>query len=267
MEKKKRTTMILLAGGSGKRMNSHIPKQFLNLGGKPVLCYCLEVIEKSVWIDDCIVVTTGTDMIYMKEKILETYGFSKVRVCCEGGAERYLSVYCGIQALKEYRKEKEILEEDEIVYIQDGARPFLSEKMLQDTYEAASLYGGCVVAVPSKDTIKISDENGFADHTPERKRVWQIQTPQVFQWGMISTAYDLLNARPDAEKMNQTITDDACVVETMLQRKVKLVEGTYSNLKITTPEDLVIAEALISTGKEAHSCARTESRQYLGISI
>lgn len=243
---KKKSTIILLAAGSGKRMQSQVPKQFMELCGKPLICHCLDTIEKSEIIDECVLVTSKNDMEYMQEHVLAPYGYRKVVLCCVGGHERYASVYEGIKALRTLRGQENI-GNDEILYIQDGARPFLDEKIIEDTYQAADAYGACVAAVLAKDTVKIGDENGFAINTPNRKNVWLVQTPQVFKWELISNAYDLLDAYLKKYGENSlAITDDACVVETMLKKEVKLVEASYKNIKITTPEDIAVAMSFMN---------------------
>lgn len=227
---KKRCTAIVLAAGSGKRMGGKIQKQFLELNGKPVVCHCLEVFQNSSLIDEILLVT-GTDQIpYCQEEIVKKYGYSKVSSITAGGAERYLSVWNGLQAMSDG---------DGYVFIHDGARPFVTETILQRAYEAVLEYQACVVGMPVKDTIKIADEEKFASVTPQRSLVWMIQTPQVFSVPLIKEAYGKMIAqgRTDA-------TDDAMVVEAMTSHKVKLVEGSYSNIKLTTPEDLKLAAVL-----------------------
>lgn len=133
--------------------------------------------------------------------------------------------------------------EDGYVFVHDGARPFLTEKILEDTYEAVCRYHACAAAVPVKDTIKIADEGGFAVQTPARSLVWAVQTPQVFDTQLIIHAYQKLFEQTNA--LRQGITDDAMVVETMLEIPVKLVKSSYQNIKITTPEDMRMAENLL----------------------
>lgn len=132
------------------------------------------------------------------------------------------------------------------VFIHDGARPFLTEKILEDTYAAAVQYQACVAAVQSKDTVKISDGNGFALSTPDRRSVWNIQTPQVFETSLILQAYERLKNRlPKLQEQGIQVTDDASVVEMFTESRVKLVEASYQNIKITTPEDMKTAEAFL----------------------
>ena len=243
-----RCTAIVLAAGQGKRMHSKIQKQFLEIGGKPVLYYSLHCFQESPLIQDIILVM-GEEMIsYCEQEIVKKYGFSKVKKIVAGGAERYDSVGNALAALEDTR----------YVFIHDGARPFLTHKILQDTYEAVVQYGACVTAVPSKDTVKISDGDGFARETPDRKTVWNVQTPQVFEAGLIKKAYGLLREKAEelAEKQI-TVTDDAMVAELFTGTKVKLVEGSYRNIKVTTPEDICVAEAFLKqeNGNAQRACA------------
>lgn len=234
-------TAIVLAAGSGKRMGTKIAKQYLEIDGKPLLYYTLLAFERSPLIDR-IVLTVGSkeQISYCEENILRPYGFQKVAAVIVGGKERYDSVWMGLQAAKE-RLPREA--EDGIVFIHDGARPLVSEDILERCLLDAGKYRACVAAVPVKDTIKIADENGFAATTPRRDLVWQVQTPQTFSFGLIYDAYAQLAEQKDtlAEK-GIKITDDAMVVETFTDCKVKLTEGSYRNLKVTTPEDLPLAE-------------------------
>ena len=229
MEKIK-STAIVLAAGQGKRMGTKIQKQFLEIDGKPILYYSLFAFQKSAIIDEIILVT-GEDMIdYCKESIVEKYHFSKVTKVVSGGAERYHSVWNGLQ----------LIDHDGFVFIHDGARPFVNEDIMNRAYAAVAEHRACVVGMPVKDTIKIANENGFAIETPNRSLVWAVQTPQVFDVDLIKEAYAKL-----MEKDDIPVTDDAMVAECMLGIQVKLVEGSYENIKITTPEDLVIAESFL----------------------
>lgn len=235
---KKKCTAIILAAGQGKRMGTKVQKQFLNLGGKPVLWYALYAFENSPVINDIILVT-GADLVeYCQREIVEKYGFCKVRSVTAGGAERYHSVWKGLCAMGD--------EENRIVFIHDGARPFVDEPMLERVYADVCKYEACVVGMPVKDTIKIADTDGFIKETPKRSLVWQIQTPQVFSASLICYAYEELGRR-EKELLDRgiQITDDAMVVEEICGRKVRLTEGSYENMKLTTPEDLEIAETFL----------------------
>ena len=235
-----RNTAIVLAAGQGKRMHSKVQKQFLEIQGYPVLYYSLRCFQESPLIQDIILVTGEESISYCKEEIVQKYGFTKVSAVIPGGKERYDSVWMGLKAVKDDLP-KEATEG--IVFIHDGARPMVSDDILERCFQYAQKYNACVAAVPVKDTIKIADENGFAETTPRRDRVWQVQTPQTFSFGLIYDAYARLAEQKDAlaEKEIQ-ITDDAMVVETFTDHQVKLTEGSYRNLKVTTPEDLPLAE-------------------------
>ena len=221
---------IVLAAGKGSRMKSDIPKQFLEIDGKPVLYYSLKAMEDS-FIDEVILVTGESLISYCREEIVDKYDFSKVKKVVAGGAERYLSVYQGLLAC----------EDADYVYIHDGARPFISQKILDDARSSVEQYRACVAGMPVKDTIKIADQDGFAVQTPQRNFVWQVQTPQVFEYSVVRQAYDSLLAMEDMP----AVTDDAMVVETMTDVSVKMFAASYENIKITTPEDLEIAEIFV----------------------
>ena len=237
MTDKKKCTAVILAAGSGSRMKSNVAKQFMLLDGKPLIWYALDTVEQSRIIDDCILVTGEADLAYMQKEIVEKYHFSKVNTIVAGGAERYLSVGNALQVITDMTG---------YVFIHDGARPFLTEQILEDAYMSVEQYHACVVAVPSKDTIKIADENGFVADTPSRNLVWSIQTPQVFEAGLIVEAYAALREHlPELQKKGIAVTDDAGVVELFTDVKVKLVQGSYTNIKITTPEDMKTAEAFL----------------------
>lgn len=217
---------IVLAAGQGKRMNSKVQKQFLLIKENPVLYYTLHAFETSPLITEVILVTGKDEIKYCQEEIVKKYGLKKVCKIVAGGKERYHSVYNGIQAI----------DDADYVFIHDGARPFVDGEIIARVCDAVAEHKACVVGMPVKDTIKIADEEGFAAKTPDRRRVWQVQTPQTFEYRLIKEAYEKL-----MKKELEGITDDAMVVETMTDHKVKLVEGSYRNIKITTPEDLQIA--------------------------
>lgn len=241
----KRCTAIVLAAGSGNRMKSSIAKQFMPLAGKPLIWYALSAVERSGIIDDCILVTGEEDISYVRREIVEGYGFRKVDAVIAGGAERWISVARAMSAVG--RDALRVPNHDGYLFIHDGARPFLTEKILRDTYEAVREYHACVAAVPSKDTVKIADEMGFVADTPARRLLWSIQTPQVFDTRLIVDAYGKLWERREAlREQGITVTDDAGVVELFTDVKVKLVEASYENIKITTPEDFCLAESLLA---------------------
>lgn len=226
-------TAIVLAAGKGTRMNSKIQKQFLEVEGKPVIYYSLKCFQESPLIRDIILVTGEESLSYCKEKIVKRFGFSKVKKVTPGGKERYDSVYAGLCAC----------DNTDYVLIHDGARPFVTEEILERTCLSVKETGACVVGMPAKDTIKISDRNKMVESTPAREKVWLVQTPQAFRYSLIKESYESIRC-----KDMSGITDDAMIVEQESGVKVALVHGSYENLKITTPEDLIIAEAFLRCG-------------------
>ena len=238
-EEKKNCTAIVLSAGQGKRMGTSVQKQYIELQGKPIIYYTLAVFQRSEIIDDIILVVGKDQLKYVQEEIVRKYHFTKVKTVVEGGHERYASVWQGLKA-REYDKYYENIQ-DGYVFIHDGARPFVDEEMLERAYDTVRKYKACVAGVPSKDTIKLINEEQFAVTTPERKYVWAVQTPQVFEKTLIFEAYARL-----MEEECVHVTDDAMVVEQMMHLPVKLFEGSYENIKITTPEDLDIARIFLS---------------------
>lgn len=231
---RKKCSAIVLAAGVGKRMQSDIPKQYMLLEGKPLLYYALKTFQES-FVEEIVLVTGSTEVEYCKDEIVEKYGLDKVKKIVPGGKERYHSVYEGLKAI----------ENCQYVYIHDGARPFVDEEMLERAYEAVEQTKACVIGVKAKDTIKIANEDGMVDYTPIRDLVWQVQTPQVFEYQLIKEAHEIVMA-----KENITITDDAMVYETAFGKPIKLVEGKYENIKITTPEDMGIADTFLKKLKK-----------------
>lgn len=238
------TGAIVLAAGQGKRMHSAVQKQFLLLKGKPLLCYSLEAFQKS-GIERIILVTGKEEIEYCRKEITELYGYTKVDAIIAGGKERYHSVYEGLKAAEGCTE----------VLIHDGARPLVTEKIIRDALDGARQYGACAVGMPVKDTIKLSDEEGFVASTPDRTHLWQIQTPQAFRYSWIRRAYDKLFAR---EEYQQGVTDDAMVLETMTDHRVRLIPGSYENIKVTTPEDMAVASALLDAALEGEKICHAE---------
>ena len=224
-------TAIILAAGQGKRMKTKVQKQFLMLQGKPLLYYSLACFQKSDEIQEIVVVTGKESIDYCRSEIIEKYGFTKVKSIAEGGKERYDSVYAGLEACSA---------DTDYVFIHDGARPFVTEDIIKRTKEVAVTYQACIAGMPSKDTVKIIDENNMVSATPERSRVWSVQTPQVFLYSLIKEAHDTARS-----VSMQGITDDAMVVEQYKNTPVHIVEGAYENIKITTPEDILVAEKIL----------------------
>lgn len=232
MEKEQeQVTAIILAAGTGKRMNSQQKKQYLMLNGHPVLYYSLKAFEESC-VDRIILVTGTEDFAFCQRNLIEAGGFHKVTDLVAGGKERYHSVFAGLKAAAG----------SDYVLIHDGARPFVTEDIILRTLEGAKKYGACAAGMRSKDTIKLADEEDFSLQTPERSKVWAMQTPQTFSYALIFEAYRKLI---EYEKYGEpvTVTDDAMVAELMMRHPVKLTEGSYENFKITTPIDLLVAQA------------------------
>ena len=236
-----KTAAIVLAAGHGKRMHSKVAKQYLLLKGEPVVVHALRAFEKA-GMDEIILVTGADEVEFCKKDIVAQYNLSNVRQVVPGGKERYDSVWNGLKALMATG-----FPEDGIVLIHDGARPLVNGAIIARSVDGAREFAACVAAMPVKDTIKVADAGGFSASTPDRSTLWQIQTPQAFQVRLIYGAYEKM-FMPGTDRGH--ITDDAMVVEQITDTKVKFVEGSYSNIKVTTPEDMVIAEALSAHGAE-----------------
>ena len=226
-----RVVCVMLAGGKGKRMGTKVSKQYLLLDEKPVLFYSLKAFEE--FVDEIIVVAAKGEEEYCKENIVDKYGIEKVSAVVTGGAERYLSVYEGLKAIKKADNETYVL-------IHDGARPFISGKVIRAAIEKVKETGACIVAVPSKDTVKIGNIDNMVESTPDRRNVWLVQTPQAFEYENIFEAYKkaIASGRDD-------ITDDSMVMESFGEKKIHFVEGDYDNIKLTTPEDLTHGIAIL----------------------
>ena len=231
-----KTAAIVLAAGHGKRMHSKVAKQYLLLKGEPVVVHALRAFEKAE-MDEIILVAGADEVEFCKRNIVEQYGFTRVRQVVAGGKERYDSVRNGLCALKAAG-----FTEDGIVLIHDGARPLVNGEIIARAVDGAREHSACVASMPVKDTIKAADAEGFSASTPDRSTLWQIQTPQAFRFGLIYRAYEKVFA-PGTDRSR--ITDDAMVVEKYGNAKVHFVEGAYDNIKITTPEDIILCECLI----------------------
>lgn len=226
-------TAIVLAAGSGSRMKSKTKKQFMEIKGKPVIWYSLFEFEKSR-VDEIILVTGKEDIDYCKKEIVEKYNLKKIKNVVAGGSERYESVYNGL---------KEVT--GNIVLIHDGARPLINNEIIERSIEGTIKSDACVIGVPVKDTIKRANKEGYIIDTPNRSELWITQTPQSFKTDLVKMAYKKM--KEELEKGNTTlnITDDAMVVEEFTTNQVRFVQGDYKNIKVTTPEDIDIAELFI----------------------
>ena len=219
---------VVVAAGKSSRMNMDTNKQYIEIGGVPVLARTLLAFQNCDKVREIIVVVNGQDILFCKQEIIDNYDLDKVKKLVAGGEERQESVYNGLI---------EVSEKCDIVLIHDGARPFVREESIYESISAAFEYGASCVAVPSKDTIKSADDDGFVNRTLDRKKLWIIQTPQAFRYELIMDAHR--KAMEDGFKG----TDDAVLVE-RLGLPLKLVMGSYDNIKITTQEDLIIGEAI-----------------------
>lgn len=219
---------IVAAAGRGKRMGQEVRKQYLSLAGKPLLVHTLTRLLQYDFNELIVVVTPGEEN-YCREEILAPYGFNQKTRVIPGGKERQDSVYNALKTLSS---------ETEVVLIHDGARPFVSLEMIREAVNSAYGYGAAIAAVPVKDTIKEVDGEGFVVDTPPRETLWSVQTPQAFLFPLILEAYQR------AEELNYKGTDDASLVERE-GKPVKVIQGSYENIKVTTPEDLAVAEALL----------------------
>ena len=223
---------IILAAGQGKRMNAPVAKQFLMLHHKPIIYYSLKAFEESC-IDEVILVTGEGQADYCKQEIVDRYQFRKVKKIIQGGKERYDSVY---QALCHTEKADYVL-------IHDGARPFITKELIEITAQQVVADKACIVGVQVKETIKVVNQEGYIISTPNRNMLWTAQTPQAFEYSSIQHAYDCFCQ--DSNKAGLAITDDAMVYETYIKKPVTMISGDYRNIKITTPEDLILAEEII----------------------
>ena len=220
-------TAIVLSAGSGSRMKSSVPKQYMDLLGKPVLYYSLVAFQTSD-VDEIILVTGAKDIEYCRKQIVDKYSLTKVKHIVPGGDERYKSVYEGLKAAKGA----------DYILIHDGARPFINEKIIEEGIKYANIYGAAAPGVTPKDTIKIKNEDNISVDTPDRNTLVAVQTPQCFKYDEIYQCHRKI------KEENAIVTDDTSVVE-RYGHKVYLYEGDYTNIKVTTPEDLILAERLI----------------------
>ena len=217
---------IILAGGRGKRMQSNISKQYILLKGKPILYYTLKTFRDCPYIDEIILVIPEDEIDYCIENIINKYNL-KVDKIVVGGTERQDSVYNGLKELSNKG----------IVLIHDGARPFVNERIIEEGIKYANEYGAAAPGVMPKDTIKVKRKDNFSKETPERSDLVAIQTPQVFKYDIIMKCHENIKAK------GIQVTDDTMVVE-YNNYPVYLYDGDYKNIKITTPEDLILGEYL-----------------------
>ncbi len=215
-------SVILLAGGKGSRMRSDTPKQFLLLGKKPIAQYSFDLFLQLDEVEEIVVVCDSSYQNLFKSDV-------KPIVFAEPGERRQDSVYNGLKQAASHSK---------LICIHDSARPFIKKAFIQKAFLEADLWGASVVGVPVKYTVKLSDSAAFVKETLDRSKVWEMQTPQVIkkEWLEAGFAYAIQN--------QITVTDDVSLVE-LLHKPVKLVQGDYTNIKITTPDDLIFGEMIL----------------------
>jgi len=224
-----KVSAVIAAGGCGNRMQMQKNKVYLPIDGSPILSHTLTVFSACRLINEIVVVVPENETDFCLTEIIEPLGMSKAVKISAGGRERQDSVRCGLRVTSA---------DSDYVVVHDGARPLLTLSLLESVIRQAFVSGAAIAAVPVKDTIKIADDAGFVVDTPARDRLWSVQTPQVFR-------KDILLAAHEYAQVNGIFgTDDSYLVE-KLGHPVKIVSGDYENIKITTPEDLQIAEAIL----------------------
>lgn len=240
---------LVLAAGNGRRMGGEIAKQYRMLLGKPVICHTLAAFEESV-VDEVILVVSAGMEVYAREEIVEKYRFCKVKGIVVGGRERCDSVYAGMCHIRTGCSGQTVPQDGVTVLVHDGARPLVTPELIKRVVETAKKEPCVVPAVPVKDTIK-RGRDGFAQETLDRSALYAVQTPQAFQFFVLWEAFGKYNQKSgEATKQIPCITDDAMLVECMLGKKAALVEGDYCNIKLTTPEDMLVARAFLMRGEE-----------------
>lgn len=222
-----KVSAIIVAGGVGSRMGLSVPKQFVEVNGKPIIAYTINAVSKCEDVDEIIVVTNSDYLVYTKD-VVDAFGFKKVKKIVSGGKSRPESVANGL---------KEVCKDSAIVAVHDGARPMIDPEVFSQCIKSAERFGCAAVGVKMKDTIKMSDDNGFIECTVDREKLWQIQTPQIFKKDIICSLYE--------SSVNNLVATDDCFLAEQAGYKVKLVEGKYENIKITTPQDIHILTGLL----------------------
>ncbi|MDT3428585.1 2-C-methyl-D-erythritol 4-phosphate cytidylyltransferase [Paenibacillus forsythiae] len=226
--------VVVVAAGRGTRMGTEESKQYLLLQGKPIVLHTLEVFQRHERISEIVLVAGAEDRERCR-KWIDEYGLSKVKDIVAGGAERQHSVYRGLERLS-----------TEWVMVHDGVRPFVRPADIDACYEEAERTGASILAVPVKDTIKQVDGQGRVLSTPDRRSLWAVQTPQTFRLSQLRAAYEA------AEKEGFVGTDDSSLAE-RAGIPVAVVEGSYDNIKITTPDDLEYAEFTVAKRREGQA--------------
>lgn len=220
----KEVVVILLAGGVGSRINAPIPKQYLMLDKKPIALHSFDVFQ---FIPEVVEIVVVCNEAY--QELFKLEEVNKKLTFALPGNRRQDSAYNGFSAIKSKAS---------LVCIHDAARPFIDKELIQDVIEAGHEFGAATLGMPLKYTVKCATKENFVSHTPDRKTLWEIQTPQVMDKKLLEEGFLL------ALKQNLTVTDEASLIE-KLNRNVKIVEGSYRNIKITTKEDIYLSEQLI----------------------
>ncbi|WP_042278173.1 2-C-methyl-D-erythritol 4-phosphate cytidylyltransferase [[Clostridium] dakarense] len=213
--------VVIVAAGKGSRMKMDINKQFIKLNEKEIVAYTIEKFYNHSNIQDIVVVVREEEANILKKEILEKYNFKNIKIAF-GGKERQDSVYNGLKMLDKDCKN---------VLVHDGARPFVSKEIINNSIDAAKKHNAVVVGVPVKDTIKVVTKDNDIVDTPDRSMLWAVQTPQTFNYEILMKAYE------SAFESEFYGTDDAMLIE-RIGYKVKMIEGSYNNIKVTTPEDI-----------------------------
>ncbi len=230
------TSAILLAGGSGSRMNSDTTKQMMTLAGKPLIIHSLQAMEACQYIDEVILVAKA-DEADRYPAMLEEHGITKVTHIVEGGATRQDSVFNGLQVVSD---------KADHIAIHDGARPLITPAQIKAVVLAAYDYKAAAAAAPAKDSVKVTNISGMIDYTVDRKTVWLMQTPQVFN-------ANLYRASIYTAMRNKFIGTDDTEVAEHAGFSTKLIDTGYENIKVTTPVDLLLAEVILANREKENS--------------
>ena len=226
-------SVVIVSAGRGSRMKADINKQFLKLKGKEVIAHTIDKFYNNKNIDEIVVVVKEDEADFFRRNIIDKYGYKNIKIAF-GGKERQDSVFNGLKAVNE---------RCDIVLIHDGARPFVTDEIIKNSIECAKKNKCLIVGVPVKDTIKIINKDYEVCDTPNRSTLWSIQTPQVFEF------LSIIKANKIAKEKSYYGTDDSMLME-YLGYNVKVIEGSYNNIKITTPEDLKIGEEILNENKK-----------------
>ncbi len=245
-----RSVGIVVAAGSGSRMGTQVPKQFLEVCGLPAYLHSLLAFEESPV--DGIVLVTGKDSCERCFREARAAGVRKLEKAVAGGAQRYDSVYAGLLACD--------CADGDIVLIHDGARLLVSPGLIRACIEAAEECGACAPAVPLADTVRYIDEEGRGADTPDRGRLRAMQTPQAFRYGIIRRAYDAFFADPEG-RSGERVTDDVMIAQKYAGARSRLIPGEYANRKLTTAEDLDIVTCLLEKRRNRAAAAAPDTER------